>query len=76
MLRLLQRLVASERCMRVLGALSPALRLWHPDVRRDPYPTYRRLRERGRARCLDVARVCAEVGHGRATDRRPARASA
>ena len=31
MLRLLQRLVASERCMRVLGALSPALQLWHPD---------------------------------------------
>ena len=32
--------------MRVLGTLSVSLRLWHPDVRRDPYPTYRRFRER------------------------------
>jgi cytochrome P450 len=50
MLRLLQRIVASERWMRVLGALSPGLRLWHPDARRDPHPTYRRLRERGLTR--------------------------
>jgi cytochrome P450 len=45
MLRWLQRLMASERSMRVLGALSPSLRFWHPDVRRDPYPLYRRFRE-------------------------------
>ncbi len=45
MLRWLQRLVANERWMRVLGTLSPSLRFWHPDVRRDPYPTYGRLRE-------------------------------
>jgi cytochrome P450 len=50
MLRFLQRLMASERWMRVLGAFSPSLRLWHPDVRRDPYPTYARLRERGLTR--------------------------
>jgi cytochrome P450 len=47
MLRALQRLMASERAMRALGVLSPSLRLWHPEVRRDPYPTYRRFRERG-----------------------------
>lgn len=46
MLRSLQRLMASERSMRALGAVSPSLRFWHPDVRRDPYPTYRRFRER------------------------------
>jgi len=46
MLRLGQRLVASGRAMRILGALLPALRLWHPEVRRDPYPTFRRMRER------------------------------
>jgi hypothetical protein len=45
MLRFLQRLVASPRLMRVLGALSGSLNPWHPDVRRDPYPSYRRLRE-------------------------------
>ncbi len=50
MLRLLQRLIASERWMRVLGTLSPSLRIWHPDVRRDPYPNYRHLRERGLVR--------------------------
>jgi cytochrome P450 len=33
--------------MRLLAPLSASLRLWHPDVRRDPYPTFRRLRERG-----------------------------
>ena len=47
MLRFLQRLMASPRWMRVLGTLSASLRLWHPDVRRDPYPTYRRFREQG-----------------------------
>jgi cytochrome P450 len=68
MLRLLQRLMASERWMRALGALSGSLRLWHPDVRRDPYPTYRRFRERrlvrmrlfggwAVARYVDVERV-------------------
>jgi cytochrome P450 len=45
MLRFLQRLVASPRLMRVLGSLSDSLAPWHPDVRRDPYPRYRRLRE-------------------------------
>jgi cytochrome P450 len=50
MLRLLQRLMASARWMRALGALSPSLRLWHPEVRRDPYPTFRRFRERGPTR--------------------------
>jgi cytochrome P450 len=47
MLRFLQRLIASERWMRVLGGLSLSLRFWHPDVRRDPYPNYRRFREGG-----------------------------
>jgi cytochrome P450 len=47
MLRYLQRLTASPRGMKVLGTLSTSLRLWHPDVRRDPYPTYRRFREQG-----------------------------
>jgi len=71
MLKLLQRLVASERWMRALGALSPSLRLWHPDVRRDPYPTYRRFREQGltrlrlfggwmAARYADVERILRE----------------
>jgi cytochrome P450 len=46
MLRVLQRLVASPRLMRGLGALSESLAPWHPDTRRDPYPRYRRLRER------------------------------
>jgi cytochrome P450 len=50
MLRFLQRLVARPGWMRVLGALSPSLRLWHPDVRRDPYPLYARFRERGLSR--------------------------
>lgn len=49
-LRFLQRLIASERWMRMLGAFSPSLRFWHPDVRRDPYPNYRRFRERGLVR--------------------------
>jgi cytochrome P450 len=70
-LKLLQRLVASERWMRILGTVSPSLRLWHPDVRRDPYPTYRRMREHGltrsrlfggwiAARYADVERVLRE----------------
>jgi cytochrome P450 len=45
MLRWLQWLMANQRLMRALGALSSSLRFWHPDVRRDPYPTYRRMRE-------------------------------
>jgi cytochrome P450 len=71
MLRLLQRLLAHDSWVRVLGALSPSLRLWHPDVRRDPYPTYRRMRERGltrarlfggwmAARYADVERILRE----------------
>ena len=44
MLRLIQRLVASPRAMRVAGRLSTSLRLWHPEVRRDPYPFYAWLR--------------------------------
>lgn len=38
--------MASERWLRLLGPVSPSLRLWHPDVRRDPYPTFRDFRER------------------------------
>jgi len=45
MLRTLQRLVASDRCMRALGLVAGPFHPWHPDVRRDPYPTWRRLRE-------------------------------
>jgi cytochrome P450 len=71
MLRFLQRLVASERWMRVLGTLSASLRLWHPEVRRDPYPFYRGFRERGlvrlrlfggfaAARYTDVERILRE----------------
>jgi cytochrome P450 len=70
-LRFLQRLVASPGWMRVLGAVSPSLRLWHPDVRRNPYPTYRRMREHGltrlrlfggwmAARYADVERILRE----------------
>jgi pimeloyl-[acyl-carrier protein] synthase len=46
MLQLLQRLMASPFWMRILGRLSVSLRLWHPDVKRDPYPTYEWFRER------------------------------
>ena len=46
MLRQLQRLVASDRAMRALGLVAGPFHPWHPDVRRDPYPTWRRLRER------------------------------
>lgn len=47
MLRLVQRLVASDRAMRVLGALAGPYDLWSPAARRDPYPTWRRFREKG-----------------------------
>ena len=45
MLRLLQRLTLSDRAMRALSPLAGPFHPWHPDVRRDPYPTWRRLRE-------------------------------
>jgi len=45
MLRMLQRLVASDRAMRAVGLVAGPFHPWHPDVRRDPYPTWRRLRE-------------------------------
>lgn len=50
MLDVMQRIVATPPLIRVCGTLSPALRLWHPAVRRDPYPTYRRFRERAMTR--------------------------
>lgn len=45
MLRTLQRIVASDRLMRAVGLFAGPFHPWHPDVRRDPYPTWRRLRE-------------------------------
>ena len=45
MLRLLQRLTASDRAMRAVGLVAGPFHPWHPEVRRDPYPTWRRLRE-------------------------------
>lgn len=45
MLRTLQRIVASDRLMRAAGVFAGPFHPWHPDVRRDPYPTWRRLRE-------------------------------
>ncbi len=45
MLKLLQRLVASDRAMRAAGLVAGPFHPWHPEVRRDPYPTWRRLRE-------------------------------
>jgi cytochrome P450 len=45
MLRLLQRLVASDGVMRAIAPLAGPFHPWHPEVRRDPYPTWRRLRE-------------------------------
>ena len=45
MLRTLQRLVASDRWMRAVGLVAGPFHPWHPDVRRDPYPTWNRLRE-------------------------------
>jgi cytochrome P450 len=47
MLRLLQRLVASDRAMRLVGALAGPYDLWSPAARRDPYATWQRIRERG-----------------------------
>lgn len=47
MLKLLQRLVASDRAMRVVGRFAGPFHPWHPEVRRDPYPMWRRLREAG-----------------------------
>jgi cytochrome P450 len=41
-------MVASPGLMRVAGALSGSINPWHPDVRRDPYPAYRRLDARTR----------------------------
>jgi cytochrome P450 len=45
MLRLLQRLSASPIAMRAISPIAGSFHPWHPDVRRDPYPTWRRLRE-------------------------------
>jgi pimeloyl-[acyl-carrier protein] synthase len=47
MLRMLQRVVASDRAMRVVGALAGSYDLWSPAARRNPYPTWQRIRERG-----------------------------
>jgi len=44
--RLLRRLVQLEWPMRLLGPLLGSFNPLHPDRRRDPYPIYRRLRER------------------------------
>jgi len=44
MLRLLQWLVAQPWLMRALGALTGAVNPWDPEMRRNPYPTYARLR--------------------------------
>jgi cytochrome P450 len=45
MLRTLQRMVASDSLMRAVGLFAGPFHPWHPDMRRDPYPTWRRLRE-------------------------------
>ena len=45
MLRVLQRLAARDGLTRRLGFLLGGWNPWLPEVRRDPYPTYRRLRE-------------------------------
>lgn len=45
MLRLLQRVVASDRLMRVVGLVGGPWDLWSPAARRDPYPIWRRMRE-------------------------------
>lgn len=47
MLKLLQRLTASDRAMRAIGVFAGPFHPWHPEVRRDPYPMWRRLREAG-----------------------------
>jgi cytochrome P450 len=44
MLKLLQWVVAHPWLMRVLGALSGSLNPWNPDVRRNPYDAYGKLR--------------------------------
>jgi cytochrome P450 len=44
-LRILQRLMAREGLLRRLGPAMGPWNPWLPEVRRDPYPTYRRLRE-------------------------------
>jgi cytochrome P450 len=44
-LKLLQRLAASDRAMRAIGRFAGPFHPWHPDVRRDPYPAWRRMRE-------------------------------
>ncbi len=46
MLRLLQRLVAREGLMRRATPLLAGWNPWLPEVRRNPYPAYARLRER------------------------------
>jgi cytochrome P450 len=44
MLRLLQWLVSKPWLMRLLGAFSGSLNPWSPEVRRDPYTTFGKLR--------------------------------
>lgn len=46
MLRTIQRLMGSERLMGAIGGLMGPYNPWLPEHRRDPYPAYRRLRER------------------------------
>lgn len=46
MLRILQRVAANDRLMRAMRPLAGPFNPWDPRVRRDPYPTWRRLRER------------------------------
>jgi cytochrome P450 len=79
MLRMLQRVVATPRLIRTCATISPSFRLWHPAVRRDPYPTYRRFRAARMtrlrlfggwmaARYADVERILREPAFS--TDRR------
>ncbi len=46
MLRVLQRLISWGWPVRLLRPLLGRYVPWHPELRRDPYPAYRRLRER------------------------------
>lgn len=46
MLRAIQRFMGNERLMGVIGGLMGPYNPWLPEHRRDPYPAYRRLRER------------------------------